>query len=300
MHLLIPYVQLPHKDPDFEEFTYGDNGQRARKLKADLAKGDYVFFHTSHGGKKYITAYYVVDCVLDTLQACKLKAIRNKYKNPHIMECLEGKRPLPNDDDAVVFGDPITSHAFDKPLLFDRKLAEKLSLRIAFPTNRSESQVIGSATRAWRRLSTKDVDILLDAVSSHNSRVRPAMLRSAEEVAETQEKDIEDYVADNPELIGTGLKLIGRQLTIGTGRLDLLFEDKNQNLVIVELKFNPIGRKAIRQIQDYISHLRKHTKNKVSGIILCSGVMPAYRDDLRKQKKVKILVYGWKIQVKKW
>jgi hypothetical protein len=62
MNLLIPYVYLyGHNDPLFEEFTYGDVKTRARKLRNKLKKGDYVFFHTSMGGKKYITAYYVVD-----------------------------------------------------------------------------------------------------------------------------------------------------------------------------------------------------------------------------------------------
>ncbi|MDQ6630439.1 MAG: hypothetical protein M3Y82_01620 [Verrucomicrobiota bacterium] len=54
MHLLIPYIQLPHHpDPVFKEFTYGDVGQRARQLKK-MAPGTYIFFHTSTHGKKYI------------------------------------------------------------------------------------------------------------------------------------------------------------------------------------------------------------------------------------------------------
>lgn len=72
MNLLIPYVHLyNHPDPLFDEFTYGDSGARARKLKNDLNKGDYVFFHTSTGGKKYITGYYVVERVIDTIEVIK-------------------------------------------------------------------------------------------------------------------------------------------------------------------------------------------------------------------------------------
>ena len=61
MNLLIPYIHL-YKDTDslFEEYTYGDSKFRARKLKNELKKGDYVFFHMSIRNKKYITAYYVV------------------------------------------------------------------------------------------------------------------------------------------------------------------------------------------------------------------------------------------------
>ena len=151
MHLLIPYVQLPdHADPLFNEFTYGDIGQRARQLKK-LKTGTYVFFHTSKHGKKYITAFYVVDRVIDTAAAARNKLISDKYKNPHIHEYLAGERNYGND--TLLFGDPILSRVFEKPLLFDRKLANKLSLNIKFASDKSETQVIGSATRQWRKLT---------------------------------------------------------------------------------------------------------------------------------------------------
>ncbi len=55
MHLLVPYVHLCLPDPFFTEFTYGDRGDRGYKLKSDVNRGDYIFFHTSRGGKKLIT-----------------------------------------------------------------------------------------------------------------------------------------------------------------------------------------------------------------------------------------------------
>ena len=68
MHLLIPYVNLlNHPDPLFEEYTYGEGGARGKKLKNHVKKGDYIFFHTSKRNQKYITAYYIVDRVIDTV-----------------------------------------------------------------------------------------------------------------------------------------------------------------------------------------------------------------------------------------
>src|SRR5580658_5411176 len=97
MHLLITYTRLAdHPDPLFSEFTYGDLGNRGRRLKA-LKKGTYVFFHTSRHGKKYITAYYVVDRVMDLVTAANNKLISDKYKNPHILEYLEGERENADD-----------------------------------------------------------------------------------------------------------------------------------------------------------------------------------------------------------
>jgi hypothetical protein len=173
MHLLIPYViKKTHLDPVFDEFTYGDSSRRAPKLKRDLNRGDYIFFHATFNHQKLITAYYVVDRVLDTVAACKDRAIVMKYRNPHILECLAGVRPIDGeDDDILVFGDPIRSYIFQMPLPFDEQLAEKLSLHIKFPPNRSEAQAICSATRAWRKLTDRDVEILLNAIVIEQKRV---------------------------------------------------------------------------------------------------------------------------------
>jgi hypothetical protein len=197
MNLLIPYVHLyNHPDPLFEEFTYGDSGARARKLKNNLEKRImFFFFHTSIGGKKYITAYYVVDRVLDTAEAIKGRNIVANYKNPHISEFLSGER-TDKDDDVVLFGDPITSRIIEKALIFDKTLAEKLSLNIKFPKGKTETQAIGSATRAWRELTDKDVEVLLEATkSSEKEGVGIDTILSTDEVTEIIEKDIETYIS---------------------------------------------------------------------------------------------------------
>jgi hypothetical protein len=299
MHLLIPYIPIvDHVDPDLREFTYGDNGSRARKLKKDLRAGDFVFFHTTSNNKKYITAYYVVDRVLDTVAACKDIAITNKYHNPHLTECLTGKRPIDGDDDAVLFGDPIRSYTLDKPLLFDKNLCSKLSLCIEFSDIRSETQVIGSATRAWRQVTDKDVKIIIDVINADKSKTCLKLHRSTEEVSQTLERDIEDHIANSPTIVGSNLKLAGRQLTVPSGRIDLLLEDNNGGKIIIEVKLGRVGRDALNQIKRYIRDLRQN--NKVSGVIVCEGVLPAYEEELRKQKDVRIMLYGWSLGVQQW
>ncbi len=69
MHLLIPYIQTSEKDPDFDEFIYGDVHARGKKLLTKVKKGGYIFFHTTAHHAKYITAYYVVDRVLRVVDA---------------------------------------------------------------------------------------------------------------------------------------------------------------------------------------------------------------------------------------
>lgn len=299
MNLLIPYVHLPdHPDPLFEEFTYGDVWSRARKLKNDLKKGDYVFFHTMIGEKKYITAYYVVDRALDTTEAIKDRNIVAKYKSIHILEFLSGER-TGEDDDVILFGDPITSRILERPLLFDKNLAEKLSLNIKFPKGRTETQAIGSATRAWRELTNKDVKVLLEAIKLlEKERTGIETILSTGEVTEIIEKDIEKFIEKNPNLIGESLK--GKQLDTPVGRIDLLFEDKKGNPIVVELKLNKIGRDAKNQLRRYMNWVKKETKKDVTGVIVCTGVMPAFEEDFKKLKNIKILCYGWQLKVYSW
>jgi hypothetical protein len=160
----------------FNEFTYGDHGVRGRKLKSELGKGDYIFFHTSKGGKKYITAYYVVDRVLDVIEACQEQAICVKYRNHHILDYLTGNHSA--NDDVIVFGDPITSYTLEKPLLVDKKLVQRLSLDVKFSNNMTEAQAIVSATRQWRPLTEVDKTILLDEIGIIRNQPRTKMLRS--------------------------------------------------------------------------------------------------------------------------
>lgn len=297
MNLLIPYVPLiHHADPALEEFSYGDNGIRARKLKSCLKQGDYIFFHTSLNSRKCITAYYVVDRVLDTSEAASNKNILMKYKNPHITEYKEGQRR--KEDDVVVFGDPILSHRLERPLLFDRALAEKLSLGIEFKKGFTDSQCIGSATRQWRELSSKDVEVLLKEIKENESKgLTVERTLSTEEVIEIIEKDIENFIEANTKILGSSLRLIGRQIDTPVGRIDLMFEEGNKNIIIVELKLNKIGREAVNQLRRYMDYVEKQEKREVRGVIVCSGVLPAFEEEFRTLRKIKVLKYGWKLQV---
>lgn len=210
MNLLVTYKPLHnHLDPDFSEYSYGESGARARNMKKDLRLGDYVFFHTTINFERFITAYYVVDRVLDTTIACQDKAIVTKYNNPHIVEHLAGKRPLKRkDDDVVLFGDSIRSYELEKHLPFNKALAKRLSLNIQFNSDRSENQIITSATRAHRQLTDKDKNILIKAISAQRDQYRPLSSRSTEEVSQALEKDIEDHIANSPGMIKKGLILM--------------------------------------------------------------------------------------------
>lgn len=301
-NLLIPYVsRSDHHDPILDEFTYGDVDGRAKKLKRDLQKGDKIFLHTTIRGHKYITAYYIVDRVVDTSEAASNSMIANKYKNPHILEYLNGERR--GGDDVIVFGDPILSKKLDPPLRFDRTLAEKLSLNISFKEHTTDLQDIGSATRAWRPMTEEDVKILFEEIKRvEEEAIDTDTVLSTDEVLDIREVDLENFVVQNPEYFGSGLTLIKRQIDTKEGRLDLLFEDSSDKLVIVELKLNEAGRRAINQLRRYMRQVEKDYNKKVNGILLCKDILPTYVNEFRRLKDIKIFHYGWKLSVypRKW
>jgi hypothetical protein len=66
-----------------------------------------------------------------------------------------------------------------------------------------------------------------------------------------KEIDVENILAKYPDLIESGLRLVGRQVTVYGRRMDLLFEDVNKRKLIVELKSGPILDKHIGQIMAY-------------------------------------------------
>jgi len=300
VNLLVPYVPLPdHHDPMLDEFTYGDIGSRARKLKNEVENGDYIFFHTTVRGLRYITAYYVTDRVLKTEDAALNKAIVAKYHNPHISEYLAGERR--EGDDAIVFGDPILSKKLQRPLRFDKNFADKLSLDIRFKKGFTENQCISSATRAWRELPESDVNVLLrDIERNEKEGFRVDTVLSTDEVLEIQEADLENFIVRNSELLGSGLVLKGRQVDTSEGRIDLLFEDKSKNLVVVELKLGDIGKGALNQLRGYMHNFRK--SSKVRGVLVCKDILPAFVDEFEKLRDVQVFCFGWKLVInpRKW
>jgi hypothetical protein len=65
------------------------------------------------------------------------------------------------------------------------------------------------------------------------------------------ERDFEEVLAHYPEMIEEGLRLIGRQVTVCGRRIDLLFEDRFKQKLVVELKWGPIKDEHVGQIMYY-------------------------------------------------
>ena len=69
------------------------------------------------------------------------------------------------------------------------------------------------------------------------------------------EKYLEDWIVKDVSLIGEGLTLVGRQVTIDDGRLDLLAIDSQDRWVVIEVKPDALQYGALAQALYYASSL---------------------------------------------
>ena len=79
-------------------------------------------------------------------------------------------------------------------------------------------------------------------------------------------EDLEEWIASQPAIIGTGITIIGRQVVIKSGPLDLLGIDKHGNTVVVELKRDKLPREVLAQAIDYASDVAGWSFEKLSEV----------------------------------
>ena len=69
------------------------------------------------------------------------------------------------------------------------------------------------------------------------------------------EQNLEEWIEADPELLQVGLTIVGKQIRVEGGRLDLLAIDPQGRWVIIEIKREQLRRETIAQIIDYASCL---------------------------------------------
>ena len=76
------------------------------------------------------------------------------------------------------------------------------------------------------------------------------------------ERHLEDWIAADPALLQSGLVIVGRQISLEGGRLDLLGLDPQGRWAVIEVKKGALRREAIAQAIDYASCLEELTTDE--------------------------------------
>ena len=94
-----------------------------------------------------------------------------------------------------------------------------------------------------------------------------------------REKDIENLLARHPEEFfpGQGFRLTGQQIRLGTCYADVIFTDKHDRIVIVEIKRGLLTRDAAGQVMEYYGLLKQQQPEKIVELVLCANVVPPER-----------------------
>jgi hypothetical protein len=304
INYLIPYVPLKgHVDPDFKEMAYGEGGRRAITLKKNVSAGSYMFFHTKIGSDKYITGYICLNKIMTGKEARKIPAIN-----------CDGKF-----DDFLFIGNRNKSRLLKKPILFNQRLANKLSLNINFEAfnnkEKTELRVIASATRAHRQLTNADVEVLLSEISKYEINLKyensddvqkylyfyseSDKIIPLSDVYKIHESDIQKLLRKYPALIEKGLSVIDHEKVLPDGdRLDLLLEGKDGSIVVAELKGpNCLTDSIPTQLASYVRDIqREYPKRQIRKMIICDGKVSPKLQKACEALAIEIVVYGMKLE----
>ncbi len=89
------------------------------------------------------------------------------------------------------------------------------------------------------------------------------------------EKDMSDYIYNNPDIISKDFKPVSREEQTKHGYIDVFGHDKNDNLIVIECKRTKAGPGAPQQLRRYIERLSKSkgiSPDKIRGIVAAPNI----------------------------
>lgn len=124
------------------------------------------------------------------------------------------------------------------------------------------------------------------------------------------EKDLQKYLARNLEVVEPGLRLYldeseaitGIEVEAGGRRIDILAIDRNNCLVVLELKVSKGYDRVVGQLLRYVNWVRKELADpgqKVRGIILCRNMTEDLRLACADVPNVELFEYQLSVTVKR-
>ena len=97
--------------------------------------------------------------------------------------------------------------------------------------------------------------------------IRNGKLASLKSSALDKEDRLENWIANDPTILGLELLIIGRQVTTDYGgKIDLLAINRQGDMIVIELKKHKTPRDVVAQVLDYASWVKNIGYNEISAI----------------------------------
>ena len=117
------------------------------------------------------------------------------------------------------------------------------------------------------------------------------------------ERYLEDWIVNDVSLIGEGLTLVGRQVTIDDGRLDLLAIDSQDRWIVIEVKPGVLESGALSQAMYYAASLARlepqelrekltHNLSSFGDPRMISQRIEALIDDEGEKREIALMLVG--------
>lgn len=99
-------------------------------------------------------------------------------------------------------------------------------------------------------------------------QVEGASLTELPSAALDYERRIEDWICEDPSVLGLEMAVIGRQVTTGFGRIDVLGISRDGELVVVEIKRDRTPRDVVAQTLEYASWINDREYDDIDRLAL--------------------------------
>ena len=91
------------------------------------------------------------------------------------------------------------------------------------------------------------------------------------------ERDLESHLVENLSTLESGLTLLGRQVSVDVGRIDLLAQEVGGRKVVIELKVGEARESAIGQIARYVGWYMRADGHRPRSILIAASFSEAVR-----------------------
>lgn len=113
------------------------------------------------------------------------------------------------------------------------------------------------------------------------SRFKPSLTSRFKRV--DTEEEMHRYIIQNPETIEEGLRIIGHEVRVSDGRIDLVGRDSDGSAVVIEVKKRKANPSHVDQLYRYLSHFRRTKSSTARGILVAAEFSPSARKALKRR-----------------